>query len=88
MAARDDADRDRWQTYWGAIRRGVWIVLVLGVVGFITGLLETAVREHGWRVALAAVITVVVIAAAKVVIDWLAARRQPGVQSAVNSTDE
>ncbi len=79
MAMPDDANRDRRQTYWAAIRRGLWIVLVLGVVGFVTGLLEPAVREHGWRVALVAVIAVVIIAAAKLVIDWLAARRQPGV---------
>lgn len=71
--------RRGWQPYWAAIRRGVWIVLVLGVVGLVTGILETAVRDHGWRVALVAVVAVVVIAAAKFVIDRLAARRRPGV---------
>jgi len=78
MTAPDHPDGPGWQPYWVAIRRGVWIVLVLGVVGFVTGILETAVREHGWRVALAAVIAVAVIAAAKFAIDRLTARGRPG----------
>lgn len=72
MSGPDYPDRDPWPRYWSAIRRGVWIVLVLGVVGFVTGLLESAVRDHEWRVALVAVIAVVAFAIAKLLIDWLA----------------
>lgn len=88
MAEPDHADRRGWQPYWAAIRRGGWVVLVLGVVGLVTGILETAIRDHGWRVALSAVVAVVVIAAAKFFIDRLAARREPRPASAVNPTDE
>ena len=72
MAEPDYPDRDQWPKYWSAIRRGVWIVVVVGAVGFVTGLLETAVRDHEWRVAVVAVIAVVGFAVAKLIIDWLA----------------
>jgi len=76
MAEPDHPDRDQGPAYWSAIRRGVWVVVVLAVVLFVTGLLDIAVREHGWRVGLVAVIGVVVVAAAQLLIDRLAAPRE------------
>jgi hypothetical protein len=73
MAEPDYPDRDRWPIYWRAIRRGVLVVVVVGTIGFVTGLLEPAVRDHEWRVALVAIIAVVAFAVATLLIDWLAA---------------
>ena len=73
MTEPDYPDRDQWPKYWSAIRRGTLIVVTLGVVGLVTGLLENAVRDHEWRVALVAVIAVVGFAIATLLIDWLAA---------------
>jgi uncharacterized integral membrane protein len=72
MAEPDYPDRAEWPRYWSAIRRGLLIVLVAGAVGLVTGLLETAVRDHEWRVALVAIIAVVAFAVAGLLIDWLA----------------
>ena len=72
MTEPEYPDRDQWPKYWSAIRRGVLLVLVVGTMGFVTGLLETAVHDHEWRVALVAVIAVVAFAVATLLIDWLA----------------
>lgn len=71
MAEPDYPDREQWPKYWSAIRRGALIVVVVGVVGLVTGILENAVRDHEWRVALVAAIAVVAFAIATLVIDWL-----------------
>ena len=71
MAEPDYPDREEWPKYWSAIRRGALIVVVVGVVGLVTGILENAVRDHEWRVALVAAIAVVGFAIATLLIDLL-----------------